>query len=326
MEMENIINEVMQRVQRGDDLQQVLYIVLSKYEISGKCTALQCVNSEWVDALTMFEERKRASGCSERTIEQYEFHVGRFLRYYSKPVKDITENDIYEYLRLYREMLGASNSYLNTIRYSLSSFFGWEYRKALIPKNPMEGVDPIKTEKVIRKPFSHMEIEKLRKACLTTRDRAIFEFMYSTGVRVGELVRLKISDVDIMERTAIVFGKGAKEREVYLNDIAVMYLKEYLQGRDDDSPWLFATLDRHRNQMHERGIQELFRKLGKRAGVENVHPHRTRRSFATRALSAGLRIEEVQILLGHEKIDTTLKYAIVQRSTIKFHHQQYMVA
>ena len=322
---ENIISEITQRVTAGEKLEQALFITLSGYDIMPKSTALATIEDSWRQYLDIFLSRKSAAGLSKRSIKQYRYHMERFFSYYNKRVQDITENDIYDYIRLFKECRNASNGYLSTMRRVFSSFFGWVYRKGFIEKNPVEGVDAIKIEKKVRKEFSYSELEKLRNACRNKRDRAIIEFMYSTGVRVGELVKLKKTDINLMERKAVVYGKGAKEREVYLTETSILYLKDYLSSRDDDSEMAFVSLRGSQN-ITPSAVQLLYRQLGRETGIVNAHPHRMRRTTATHLLNAGMPIEEVKIILGHEKMDTTLTYTVINRENVKQDHRKYMAA
>lgn len=322
---EQIVTEITQRVTAGEKLEQALFITLSGYDITPKNTTLATIEDSWRQYLDMFLSRKGAAGLSKKSIKQYEYHISRFLGYYNRRVQDITEQDIYDYIRLFKECRKASNGYLSVMRRVLSSFFGWMNRKGFIEKNPVEGVDAIKTEKKVRKEFSYSELEKLRNACRNKRDRAIIEFMFSTGVRVGEIVKLKKSDISLMERKAIVYGKGAKEREVYLTETAILYLKEYLSSRNDDNEMLFVSL-RGCDQITPSAVQLLYRELGQKTGISNAHPHRMRRTTATHLLNAGMPIEEVKIILGHEKMDTTLTYTVINRENVRQDHRKYMAA
>lgn len=322
---EQIITEISQRITAGENLEQALFITLSGYDITPKSTTLATVEDSWRQYLDMFLSRKSAAGLSKKSIDQYQYHISRLLGYYNRRVQDITEQDIFEYIRLFKECRKASNCYLSVMRRVFSSFFGWLCRKGYIEKNPVEGVDTIKVEKKVRKEFSYSELEKLRNACTNKRDRAIIEFMFSTGVRVGELVRLKRDDVNLVERKAVVYGKGAKEREVYLTETAMLYLKDYLSSRSDDSEILFPSL-RGCNQMNVSGVQHLYKRLGEKSGIKNAHPHRMRRTTATHLLNAGMPIEEVKIILGHEKMDTTLTYTVINRENVKQDHRKFMAA
>ena len=322
---EQIVTEITQRVTAGERLEQALFITLSGYDITPKNTTLATVEDSWKQYLDMFLSRKSAAGLSQRSIDQYQYHISRLLGYYNRRVQDITEQDIYDYIRLFKECRNASNCYLSVMRRIFSSFFGWLCRKGFMIKNPVEGVDTIKVEKKVRKEFSYSELEKLRNACSNKRDRAIIEFMFSTGVRVGELVKLKKDDINLTDRKAVVYGKGAKEREVYLTETAILYLSDYLSSRSDNSNILFPSL-KGCQQLKPAGVQNLYRKLGQKTGIQNVHPHRMRRTTATHLLNAGMPIEEVKLILGHEKMDTTLTYTVINRENVRQDHRKYMAA
>ena len=228
--VEKIIGQVLQRMQgkRMAELKNALYYVLTEYDITPKCTDVQCVDRSWETELGIFLVRKRVEGRSEKTLIQYNLHLRRMLQCLNKPVEDITEGDLFLYIERYRRSRKVSGIYLDNIRLVFSSFFGWLHNKGYINKNPAAGLDPIKTEKRIKKPLSDTELEKLRRTCRLERDLALLEFLYSTGVRVSELVNLNRQDIDYNNRNAVVYGKGKKERETYLTAASCMHLREYL--------------------------------------------------------------------------------------------------
>ena len=237
------------------------------------------------------------------------------------------------YLTTYKNIRKVSNTYLNNIRRVFSSFFGWLNNKGFISNNPAIGLEAIKTEKKIRKGFSDEELDKLKRACNQKRDLALIEFMYSTGVRASELVSLNKGDIDYYRKSAIVYGKGNKEREVYLTPIACSYLKEYLDARKDNNDAndaLFVSSRFPYKRLSVAGVERILKKLGENAGVENVHPHRFRRTMATNILNKGMPIEEVieevKELLGHSKLDTTMIYCTVNKENVKHTHQRLMSA
>lgn len=285
-----------------------LHIVLHKYEdLKERCTDLMDPDNSYMEYLNLFLNRKQTEGKSERTIEQYRLHLSRMLCYFNKSIDSIRENDLFVYLTNYKNIRKVSNTYLNNMRRVFSSFFGWLCNKGFISKNPAIGLEPIKTEKKIRKGFSDEELDKLKRSCDNTRDLALIEFMYSTGVRASELVSLNISDINFYGKSVIVYGKGSKEREVYLTPIACSYLKEYLDDRKDSNEALFVSNRVPHDRLTVAGIERILKKLGEKAGVENVHPHRFRKTMATNVLRKGMPLEEVKELLGHSKLDTTLQ-------------------
>lgn len=309
-----------------EELKSVLYCVLSGYDISEKSTEVRKIDDSWQNELHAFLIRKHVEGRSEGTIKQYKLHLERMLQYINKPVKEITEADLFMYISAYKKRRAVSNVYLDNIRLVFSSFFGWLSNKGYIAKNPASGLDPIKAEKRIKKPLSDMELETLRRRCLIKRDTALIEFLYSIGVRVSELVSLNRQDIDFNNLNAIVYGKGAKERETYLTASACMHLKEYLESRTDGNDALFVSLRAPHERLTVSGVEEILRRLGRETGIEKVHPHRFRRTMATNILNKGMPIEEVKEVLGHAKLDTTLIYCQIRRENVMHHHRKYMSA
>ena len=323
-----IVDKVLQGMMgKGmEELKNVLYCVLAKYEIAEKSTELQKVERSWEEELCAFLIRKRVEGHSEKTISQYSLHLRRMLQYINKPVKEITEADLFSYIAMYKKKRGVSGVYLNNIRLVCSSFFSWLNNKGYIRKNPAAGLDPIKVEKRIKKPLSDTELEMLRRKCTLERDIALIECLYSTGVRVSELVALNRQDIDFDNMRAVVYGKGAKERETYLTAAACMHLKEYLDSRSDSNDALFVGLKAPHERLTASGVEEVLRKLGKNTGIVKVHPHRFRRTMATNILNKGMPIEEVKEILGHVKLDTTMIYCQISKENVRHHHRKYMSA
>lgn len=326
--VEKLISKVLQWMQGKElsELKGALYSVLSDYEISEKSTELQKIDKSWEEELGTFLVRKKVEGRSERTIELYSLHLRRMLQYLNKPVNEITESDLFLYISMYREKRKVSGAYLDNIRLVFSSFFGWLNAKGYISKNPAAGLDPIKAEKRIKKPLSDTELEKLRRKCRLERDLALIECLYSTGVRVSELVDLNRQDINFDSMDVIVYGKGAKERETYLTAASCMHLKEYLESRTDDNEALFVSLKAPHKRLTVSGVEEILRKLGRQTGIEKVHPHRFRRTMATNILNKGMPIEEVKEILGHVKLDTTMIYCQISRENVRHSHRKYMSA
>lgn len=322
--IEKIISEILNEITNESELKEVLYRVLGKYEIKEKSSEIRTVDKTWKKELSDFLTRKMIDGRSEGTIKLYKLHLSRMLSYINKPVKDIAESDLFMYISVYKKTRNVSNVYLENIRLSFSSFFGWLNNKGYIPKNPASGLDPIKTGKKIKKPFSEIEMEKIRMSCDTIRDRAMLEFLYSTGIRVSELTKINRDDIDYEQMEVVVNGKGNKERTVYLTPIACMHLKMYIKSRNDDNTTLFASLRRPFKRMSKEGIENAIRKIGKMAGVEKCHPHRLRRTMATSILNKGMPVEEVREILGHSKLDTTMLYCQVSKENVKHNHKKYM--
>lgn len=272
----------------------------------------------------MFLIRKKAEGRSERTLSQYGSQIKNLLFELNKPIDEINENDLFCYLITYQMERGCSNRYIDNKRLIFSSFFTWLHNKGYISHNPSAGLDKIKCEYRIKKPFSDEELELLRTNCIDAREKALVDFLYSTGVRVSELSSLNRNDVNFHEREAVVFGKGAKERKVYLTPVACMNLQKYLNSRKDDNEALFVGTRKPYVRLTKSGAEKIIRNLGMRAGVENAHPHRFRRTMATNAIKKGMPIEEVQALLGHVKIETTMIYCTIATENVKHSHHKYM--
>ena len=244
----------------------------------------------------------------------------------NKGVTDILPGDISGYMRMYKKIRQVSNQTLKNVRTVYSSFFAWLRDHDRIRKNPMNLVEDVKVEKVIRKPYSDEDREKMFRACTTLRDKAMLEFLYSTAVRVSELARLDRKDIRFGTKDIIVYGKGAKERRVYLNDRTNMYMREYLQSRTDDSPALFVGTKLPHERMTKAGIEDAIRRIGRRAGVEKAHPHRFRRTALTNALNRGMPLQEAMLMAGHAKPETTMRYCTVDMEAVQYHHKKYLSA
>lgn len=307
-------------------LKGVLYMVFQGCVIMEESREIQCVDKSYEHYLGLFLSRKRTEGKSERTLQLYKLHLSRMLQILNKNVGTITENDLFCYLAKYKKDRNVSNAYLNNMRLVFSSFFTWLNAKGYITQNPASGLETIKKEQRMKKALSDEELECLRRNCVQERDLAIIEFLYSTGVRVSELTSLNRSDVNFDGKNVIVYGKGSKERETYLNATACMHLKEYLNIRSDKEEALFVSIKAPHTRLTVSGVEEILRKLGRRTGIEKVHPHRFRRTMATNMLKKGMPVEEVKILLGHVKLDTTMIYCNVDQENVRHSHQKYMSA
>lgn len=274
--------------------------------------------------LEMFLDAKSIEGCSERTIKYYRETVRHLLVHTQTEVRKITTEEIREYLSNYQKMNNCSNVTIDNVRRNISSFFSWLEEEDYILKSPMRRIHKIKTKTVVKSIISDEGIEKLRDNCIEKRDLAIIDLLYSTGIRVGELVNLNIDDIDLEGRECIVYGKGDKERRVYFDAKAKVHLKEYIDNRTDDNEALFVTLDAPHDRLKISGVEIRLRKLGRKLALERIHPHKFRRSMATRAIDKGMPIEQVQKILGHSQIDTTMKYAMVNQNNVKTAHQKYL--
>lgn len=276
------------------------------------------------DFLKMFLDAKRIEGCSDRTLNYYKTTVEHFICQVGTGVRKITTEEIREYLSNYQKRNNCSNVTIDNVRRNISSFFSWLEEEDYILKSPMKRIHKIKTKTVVKNIISDEGIEKLRDNCNEKRDLAIIDLLYSTGIRVGELVNLNIDDIDLEGRECIVYGKGDKERRVYFDAKAKVHLKEYIDTRADTNEALFVTLNAPHDRLKISGVEIRLRKLGRALELEKIHPHKFRRSMATRAIDKGMPIEQVQKILGHSQIDTTMQYAMVNQSNVKMSHQRYM--
>ena len=276
------------------------------------------------DYLAMFLNAKRIEGCSERTISYYGGTINHFLDNTSTPIRRVTTEQIREYLARYQLRNNCSKVTVDNVRRNISSFFSWLEEEDYILKSPMRRIHKIKVVQPVKTTISDECIERLRDACTVKRDLAIIDLLYSTGMRVGELVNLNIADVNFEQRECIVFGKGDKERTVYFDAKTKIHLIEYLNSRSDDNPALFVSLDAPYDRLHINGVEIRLRALGRRLNIDRIHPHKFRRTMATRAIDKGMPIEQVQKILGHSQIDTTMRYAMVNQNNVKLSHQKYM--
>lgn len=269
-----------------------------------------------------FLATKKFEGCSERTLERYVYDVSKMIDTLQKNIENITKEDIRGYLADYQKTHKIKNSTLDNMRRYISSFFAWLEEEEYILKSPVRKIKQIKQEKVIKEPLSEVDIEKIKEETEKTRDLAIIEVLYSTGARISELVGLNRNDINNGE--AVIHGKGGKERKVYFTDSAMYYLEKYLESRDDKNEALFVSMKSPHERLSINSIEALLRNLGKQANVENVHPHRFRRTMATRALNKGMPLQEVSILLGHSKLETTMIYCVVDQDNVKMSHKKYI--
>jgi len=272
----------------------------------------------------LFIASKKVEGCSERTLNYYQTTIDNMLEVIDKNIKTIDTNDLRSYLTNYQDKNNCSKVTIDNVRRILSSFFSWLEDEDYIIKSPIRRIHKIKTTKIIRETYTDETIEKLRDGCEEIRDLALIDFLSSTGVRVGELVRLNREDINFEERSCIVFGKGSKEREVYFDARTKLHLEKYLSLRKDNNPALFVSLLAPYDRLEISGVEIRLRKLGNDLELQRVHPHKFRRTMATKAIDKGMPIEQVQRLLGHAKIDTTLQYAMVNQNNVKISHHKYI--
>lgn len=321
--METVIFEILDAmadhltVEQQKKLQQVLVEKLSENRPRTDGTTNETYQSLFLNA-------KRIEGCSERTILYYGTTLDHFFGHVREPVRRISTERIRTYLADYQKINNCSNTTIDNIRRNLSSFFSWLEEEDHILKSPMRRIHKIKTVKQVKEVISDEVIEKLRDGCKCIRDLAMLDLLYSTGMRVGELVKLNIADVNFDERECIVFGKGDKERRVYFDAKAKLHLQAYLQKRQDENPALFVTLDAPHDRLKISGVEIRLRELGRSVRTERIHPHKFRRTMATRAIDKGMPIEQVQKILGHSQIDTTMQYAIVNQTNVKTAHRKFI--
>lgn len=324
--MERKIAEILWRMEPALEMDQlselkgILELVLSDGGQNAR------PDESWKYDLEEYLMSKALEGKSPATIKRYRYELTRLLSYINKAVRDVTHKDISGYMRRYKAVRRVANQTLKNVRAVYSRFFGWLRDRDRIRKNPMVLVETIKVEKRLKRPFSDEERERILRSCKTIRDKAMMEFLYSTAVRVSELEAVNRSDIHFVSKDLVVYGKGGKERTVYLNDRTSMYLREYLESRTDDSPALFVADRSPHNRLSKTGIEDIVRRIGTRAGVEKSHPHRFRRTAATNALNRGMPIQEVAQLLGHSKLETTMIYCTVDQAGVRYHHAKYLSA
>jgi len=282
---------------------------------------MEIANEEF---LKMFLDAKKIEGCSDRTINYYRVTIEHLLSNIDTTVRKVSTEEIRAYLADYQKINDCTNVTVDNIRRNISSFFSWLEEEDYILKSPMKRIHKIKTKVAVKNVISDEGIEKLRDNCGELRDLAIIDLLYATGIRVGELVNLNIEDIDLDGRECVVYGKGDKERRVYFDAKAKVHLKSYIDSRNDDNEALFVTLDSPHERLKISGVEIRLRQLGRRLNIDRVHPHKFRRTMATRAIDKGMPIEQVQKILGHSQIDTTMQYAMVNQTNVKTSHQKYM--
>lgn len=280
--------------------------------------------NEDVDYCNIFICAKQVEGCSEKSIKYYRSTIENMLKVLDKPVKHITTEDLRGYLAEYHKRNNCSKVTIDNVRRILSTFFSWLEDENYVLKSPVRRIHKIKTGKVVKETYTDEHLEMMRDNCKEIRDIAIIDLLNSTGMRVGELVKLNITDVDFNERECIVEGKGDKQRRVYFDARTKIHLQNYLSSRVDNNPALFVSLIEPYNRLNISGVEIRMRDLGKKLNINKVHPHKFRRTLATRAIDKGMPIEQVQQLLGHQKIDTTLQYAMVSQNNVKTSHRKYI--
>ena len=306
---------------QNEKLQEILQYALARYEITEKQQQEKTSEQDFVE---LFLSAKRIEGCSEKSLKYYKATIEAMLDILQKDIKHIVTDDIRRYLTEYQEKRKSSKVTIDNIRRILSSFFSWLEEEDYILKSPVRRIHKVKTGTNIKETYSDEALELMRDNCIELRDLAIIDMLASTGMRVGEMVLLNRNDIDFNERECVVFGKGSKERVVYFDARTKIHLQDYLESRTDNNPALFVSLKSPHERLKIGGIEVRLRKFGKQLGLQKVHPHKFRRTLATMAIDKGMPIEQLQQLLGHRKIDTTLQYAMVKQSNVKIAHRKYI--
>ncbi len=305
-------------------LVNVVTMALEKYDIVAKPTSEEVRNKENTELLEVFLSAKKIEGCSEKTLHYYRTSIEKLCAAVQKNVREVTTNDIRCYLADLQGRRGLSKVTIDNLRRIFSSFFSWLEDEDYIVKSPVRRIHKVRTDTLVKEVLTDENIEVLRDSCQELRDIAMIDLLASTGMRVGELVKINREDIDFHERQCVVFGKGNKEREVYFNARTKIHLKKYLEQRTDNNPALFVSLANPHNRLTISGVEVRLRQLGKAANIAKVHPHKFRRTLATMAIDKGMPIEQVQKLLGHVKIDTTLHYAMVNQANVKLAHRKFL--
>jgi site-specific recombinase XerD len=318
-----VITEIKQRMTpylndfQIDQLTDVLEICLQEY-------LSEADPIKQPDLIQTFLAAKRVEGCSSKTLTYYDSTIRNVLKSTGKPVQDITTDDLRIYLDAYQTNNGVSKVTIDNIRRILSTFFAWLEDENFIIKSPVRRIHKVKTCKTVKETYSDEFLEIMRDNAESIRDLAMIDLLASTGIRVGELVLINRVDVDFVNRECIVLGKGNKQRKVYFDARTKIHLQRYLSERTDDNPALFVTLNKPYSRLQIKGVEIRLQRLGRKLGLIRVHPHKFRRTLATMAIDKGMPIEQVQQLLGHESVDTTLQYAMVNQNNVKLSHHRYI--
>lgn len=318
-----VITEIKQRMTpylndfQIDQLTDVLEICLQEY-------LAEADPVKQPDIIQTFLAAKRVEGCSNKTLTYYDSTIRNVLKSTGKSVQDITTDDLRIYLDSYQTNNGVSKVTIDNIRRILSTFFAWLEDENFIIKSPVRRIHKVKTCKTVKETYSDEFLEIMRDNAESIRDLAMIDLLASTGIRVGELVLINRVDVDFVNRECIVLGKGNKQRKVYFDARTKIHLQRYLSERTDDNPALFVTLHKPYSRLQIKGVEMRLQRLGRKLGLIRVHPHKFRRTLATMAIDKGMPIEQVQQLLGHESVDTTLQYAMVNQNNVKLSHHRYI--
>lgn len=310
--------------EQSEQLNALLIRELGKYDIISKETDDTTRVRKNNELLQAFISAKKIEGCSDKTLHYYQSSIEHLFAAIQKLINEITTNDIRCYLAEYQERRKLSKVTIDNLRRIFSSFFSWLEDEDYIAKSPVRRIHKVRTDSLVKEVLSDENLEVLRDNCGEIRDLAMIDLLASTGMRVGELVKMNREDIDFQERQCVVFGKGNKEREVYFNARTKIHLKSYLESRSDSNPALFVSLSKPHSRLTISGVEVRLRNLGRKLNITKVHPHKFRRTLATMAIDKGMPIEQVQKLLGHVKIDTTLHYAMVNQTNVKLAHRKYI--
>lgn len=321
------ITDGMANVLSAEQLEQLELLTekeLAKYVIMEKPTSEELQRRENAELLNVFISSKKIEGCSSKTLRYYQSSIEKLMDMLHKEMRNVTTNDIRCYLSELQSERNLSKVTVDNLRRIFSSFFSWLEDEDYIVKSPVRRIHKVRADSLVKEVLTDENLEALRDGCHEMRDLAMIDLLISTGIRVGELVKINREDIDFQERQCVVFGKGNKEREVYFNARTKIHLKKYLDQRKDDCPALFVGLNSHHTRLTISGVEVRLRQLGKQLGINKVHPHKFRRTLATMAIDKGMPIEQVQRLLGHVKIDTTLRYAMVNQANVKLAHRKFI--
>lgn len=327
-----LIDRVVQRMSELLDdfelqeLRMAMVISMEGMVVEKECTDLVACGMDNWEYSRKYLQAMLMAGKSPLTIEQYQMHIRIMLEDIRKPLPEVTDDDLMLHLAKQKYQRNVSNRYLNLKRAVFGSFFGWLRRRKYIRENPAELLEPIKYDSKIKKPYTDEEREKLRCACTKERDIALLNFLYSTAARVSEVVALNRTDIDFVGNECIVRGKGGKERMIYLNASSAYHLKKYLEERKDGNPALFVSYWKPHMRLTKEGIEALLKRLGRRAGVENVHPHRFRRTAITNAANRGMPLQDAKEMAGHSSANTTMIYFTSDRQKVKAEHKMYLAS
>ena len=324
---QDLIREVVQRMlpylnnAQSEKLQETLQAALYNYKAT-KCSDTE--KQDTPDFVELFLSAKRIEGCSEKSLKYYKTTIETMIAELGKDVRQIITDDVRGYLTEYQQKKGSSKVTIDNIRRILSSFFSWLEDEDYILKSPVRRIHKVKTGTTVKETYTDEALEQMRDYCENPRDLAMIDLLASSGMRVGELVLLNRDDINFEERECVVCGKGDKERIVYFDARTKIHLQNYLNARTDDDPALFVSLTVPYKRLQIGGVETRLRNFGKRLEIGKVHPHKFRRTLATQAIDKGMPIEQLQQLLGHKRIDTTLQYAMVKQSNVKLAHKKYI--